>query len=139
VFGYDANVASDYSADPTSAQLMDKTYMLQRTTRLLTQSLAGQTQQWTHTLAANVKLPLADGLVTPALSGAVQIPTTTDQTLSGVLQPSVDLMPVEGLHAVLAAQLAFAKAGSNDKLALFTDQNNISFTLHYVWNGSLGN
>jgi hypothetical protein len=139
VFGYDDSVASDYAASPTSTQLQDKASMLRRTTRLLTQTLAGQTQQWTNSVAVNVKLPLADGALTPTLSGAVLLPSTWDSGLSALLQPSLDLMPVDGLHTILAAQVVLAKSGATDKLALFEAQNNVSLTLHYLWNGSLGN
>jgi len=161
VLGYDAATASDYTTDPTATQLADKAYMTRRTYRSLVQSLGSETEEIMNTVTASVKFPMADNLVTPSLSCAVIVPTNYDKTdattlaskeriASAFFKPEVDVMPADGVHVLVGADLAYGwvkKAGSSDivqdtttdKLGVYTPQNNLYVKVQYKWNGSLGN
>lgn len=153
--GYDDTYLSDYTADPTSAQLADKDYMTERTYRSLVQSLGAETEEWLHGATVSVKFPLADATVTPTFSGAVMVPVGYDDTektrlASAYLNPELDLAPADGIHVLFGADLAYGwvkTSGSSevtldtttDKLGVYTPLNSVYLKVQYKWNGSLGN
>lgn len=155
VLDYDDATVSDYAAAPTVAQMNDKDYMLRQTYRSLVQSLGSESERLMNTITANVKFPLADATVTPNLSVAVIVPSGYDDTnasriASAYFKPELDLAPVDGIHVLFGADLAYGwvkKDGSSDvsldtttdKLGIYTPQNAVYVKVQYKWNGSWGN
>jgi hypothetical protein len=152
VIGYDASTVKDYNnVNPT---LTDLSYMTRMTYRSMTQMLGSQSEQLMNTLTGNIKFPLADATVTPSFSGAVIVPYTYDDTnatriASAYLNPEIDWAPVDGVHVLFGADLAYGwvkNSGSSDitlntttdKMGLYTTDNNLYVTVKYNWNGSLG-
>lgn len=153
--GYDAATLKDYPSDPNAlTELTSREYMLKRTYRSMVQSIGSDSEALMNTATVSLKFPLADSLVTPTLSGAVLVPVGYDDTAqtriaSAFLKPEIDVMPADGVHLLLGADLAYGwvkKAGSSevtldtstDKLGVYTPQNNVYIKVQYKWSGSLG-
>ncbi len=153
IFNYDASTNSDYQSNPVAAQLMDQNYMSRQTYRSLVQSLGTQTEQWTNGFTVSAKWPLDDELITPGIDAAVALPVSYDTTkatryASGYFKPQVDYKPIDSLHILFGAELNYAwvkNSGSdsvsldtaNDRIGVYTPQNNVFVKVDYKWNGTL--
>jgi len=133
----------------------DKAYMTEYAYKSTVQALGFETEALMNTFTTNLKFPLNDSTVTPQLTTAVIVPVGYDDSkatryVSADFKPEVDVMPADGLHFLVGADLTYAwikKAGSNDitldkttdKLGAYTPDNNVYVKVQYKWNGSLGN
>jgi len=149
VFNYDSSALSLDSTQLTSAS-----YVSDYTYRSLTQALGDQTEQMLNSLMLRANWPLNNATITPSLSTVVAVPynynsTTWTRYASLYVNPEIDLMPVDGLHLLAGADLAYAwvktAGGSSvtldttyDRLGVYTPQNNLYVKVDYKWNGSLG-
>jgi len=150
VFNYDSSALTT----PTQAQLASASYMADYTYRSLTQALGDQTEQMLNSLMLRMNWPLNNATVTPSLSSVVAVPYNYNSTewtryASLYVNPEIDVMPVDGLHLLAGADLAYAWVkpanGSSvtldttyDRLGVYTPQNNLYVKVDYKWNGSLG-
>ncbi len=112
-----------------------------------------ETQGLMQGATCDVKYELADGLITPEISGAFMMPFQYDDsavTRLGeiVLNPEIDFKPVDSFHIKLGADLYYAmykEKGSDtvklntssDPVGIYTPSNNIYLKVVYKWNDDL--
>lgn len=111
------------------------------------------TQGLMQGVTCNVKYEFADGLVTPEITAAYMAPFQYDDsaiTRLGqlVLNPEIDLKPVDSFHIKLGADLYYAwykEKGSDsvkldtalDPVGIYTPSNNVYLKVVYKWNDEI--
>jgi hypothetical protein len=104
-------------------------------------------------ITCNVKYELADALVTPQLTAAYLMPFKYDdakETRYGslVVNPEIDLKPVDSFHVKVGADLYYAwhKVSGNDSITLdtatnpvgqYTPSNSAYLKVEYKWNADI--
>lgn len=121
--------------------------------RAMVNSLGLETEGLMQGVTCNMKWELADALVTPQVTTVYTMPfmyDKTNETRYGalVVNPEVDLKPVDSFHIKFGADLYYAwhKVTGNDKITLdtasnaigaYTPSNNVYLKVEYKWNANV--
>jgi hypothetical protein len=151
--GFDDSFYKDYANGlPASAKVGDQAYMQEYYQRALVNKLGLQTEGLLQGATVNLKWELADGAITPQVTGAYVLPFLYDDSVetrygSLALNPEIDLKPVDSFHVKLGADLAYAwvkSAGggveldtAKDKVGIYTSSNNVYLQILYKWSYDL--
>lgn len=152
--GFDKSTTADYSnSTSVASHLTDRAYSTRMTYRQLAQTLGSDTEELLQGITTNLKFPLDESRITPTLTGAYMVPLGYDDTKATrygamVLNPEVDLMPADSFHILFGSQLqyAFVKTTGtsyvsldtvNDKIGIYTIDNNVYLKVKYSWNYEL--
>jgi hypothetical protein len=150
---FDKTFGTDYpDGVPSSDRLGDPDYMTEYYYRAFTQRLGGQTEGLNVGASLALKFPFAGNVVTPTLSAAYLVPFEYDDSSvtrygSLVLNPEVDIMPVDSWHLILGARLQYAWVKDNsegtvsldrttDNVGIYTPDNQVYVMARYLWNES---
>jgi hypothetical protein len=151
---FDKSFGTDYAGGlPDSTGIADQAYMEEYYYRSFTQRLGGQTEGLNVGASLALKFPFAGDVVTPTLAAAYVMPFEYDDASvtrfgSLVLNPEIDIMPMDSFHIVIGASLDFAWVKSKsdgsisldrtDNVGMYTPDNRVYIMARYVWNRSVG-
>ena len=121
--------------------------------RAMVNSLGLETEGLMQGVTCNMKWELADALVTPQVTTVYTMPFMYDKTTETrygalVVNPEIDLKPVDSFHIKFGADLYYAwhKVKGNDGITLdtttnaigaYTPSNNIYLKVEYKWNADV--
>ncbi len=147
--GFDNKFGSDYpGGQPTMAGFVDPGYMQDYWERSLVNSLGSDTEGLLQGITVDFKWELMDALLTPELIAVYTQPFFYDDTSetrygSLILNPTVDIMPVDSFHVKIGAILYYswhkmpggklALDTTGDKIGTFTPSNNMYLEILYKW------
>ena len=151
--GFDDKFGSDYpGGQPTGAGFVDPSYMQKFFERSLVNSLGSETEGLLQGITVDSKWELLDALLTPELIAAYTFPFFYDassETRYGslVLNPEIDLMPLDSFHVKLGAALYYSwhevpggrvELDAGNAIGAFTSSNCVYLEILYKWRFDLG-
>ncbi len=136
-----------------AAKALDAAYGESFSAQALTNSLGFETEGLLQGLSVDLKWELFDSRLTPQVKAVYTLPFFYDDseiTRCGnlAINPEIDFMPVDSLHLILGADIAYAwykDRGSSrvqlettsDRIGIFTPFNNVYLKIRYKWNADL--